>query len=211
MKIGILNGGMSNIKSVYRAFEVVGGNPIIVEPETSSRNFDVLVIPGVGTFESGMRALNVSCLINKICEHNMSGRPLLGICLGMQILFQRSEESTGVSGLSFLPGVVKSIGHMMTGREFGVPNIGYNYVNSHAQNESFLSKSLSGYYYFMHSYAIEAPPQDLDIYGVTEFNGKKYLSFLMKNNLCGIQFHPEKSGKKGLFLLKNIIEFYQKY
>lgn len=210
MKVGILNSGISNIKSVYRALEMVGCNPVIIEPETSSRYFDLLVIPGVGTFESGMSALNISCMTDKINEHNMAGRPLLGICLGMQIFFQSSEESPGVSGLSLLPGVVKSIGHTMTGREFGIPNIGYNFVHSHVKEKSEVSNALSGYYYFMHSYAVENHPKDSDIYGLTEFNDKSYLSFLIKDNLCGIQFHPEKSGRKGLSLLKNIISYYQK-
>jgi len=195
MKVTILNYGMGNIKSVYNALKYLGVNPVIAETP-SKVNGEKIIIPGVGSFGKGMK--NLRPFIPKIQEVLTSNSALLGICLGLQMFFENSEESPTVDGLGLMKGKVVKV---MT--ELRIPHIGWNLLEIGKKDCPLLKDVDNGYVYFVHSY--HAVPEE-DIVVATTRYGCKITAGVWKNNFFGMQFHPEKSGALGLKILKNFLE-----
>ena len=215
LTVGIIDLEVSNITSVSNAFERMGYSWHLINEDSKKVKVDVLVLPGVGNFGYLAKRLDSSGLKSRILKHHRSKAPIIGICLGMQILFETSHESTSSSGLGLIPGEVKLLSSQVNIESArAVPNIGYNMVSVRdgvlGWSEEKL-EMLSGYYYFLHSYAMFDRQLDADIEGVTKFAEKEFSSFFLKENLCGIQFHPERSGEKGLYFLDQIMDHFDVY
>lgn len=204
MKVGIINYGMGNLGSVRRAFEDLDVDAIVAEHP--SRLFDVnrIVLPGVGAFGVGMERLRsggwVDALQRAVIE---DGRPMLGICLGMQMLASTGEENGITDGLGFVPGRVRRLD--VLGCSLRIPHVGWNEV-SHADGTSlFRSIPQSMDFYFVHSYALEAE-HSADVIASCCY-GVPVAAAVQRGNVFGTQFHPEKSSKAGRQVLKNYLEF----
>ena len=207
MKIGIIRSGGSNITSVINAVHKIGYETIVLNKP--DRKVDFLMMPGVGNFGTASRRLNDSGFLEYIKNHVKEGKPMMGICLGMQLLFETSTEDESARGLSFYNGHFEKIPEPMSLDQRSPPNIGYSFVEftSHG-GESSVEIDLSylnGYYYFLHSYALSTIPTETKMIGISEFNNKRIIPFVLKENTCGIQFHPERSGLRGLKFLSKII------
>ena len=214
LKIGIVDLGISNITSVYNAFTKIGFTCCLLNDKQNNVQANIIVLPGVGHFGYLTNCLSNSTLKEIILNHHKKREPIIGICLGMQILFDSSEESPLSKGLGIVTGEVKSLtGEVSPSCKRRVPNIGYNKVLIAGENVNLSKDWLSnipGYYYFLHSYAVFNRNLNTDFEGVTKFGDKEFLSFFVKDNICGIQFHPERSGVKGLLFLSQIMAHFEK-
>lgn len=204
-KVGIINYGVGNIMSVTKALYVLGLDVSLVN-SGSVKNYDMLILPGVGSFGSAMNFMKKSGLAEQIREFVSSYKPLLGICLGIQLLLTESEEAKGVDGLKIIKGKVKKF----VLKKLPVPHICWNLVEF-KQNNEILLKNLNKkeYFYFVHSYYPLIEEKDNIVFATTRY-GIEFCSMLVKDNIVATQFHLEKSGKKGLLLLKNIIKYFSK-
>ena len=215
MKIGIIDLGISNITSVSNAFKKVGFSCCLLDELNHTVEVDIIVLPGVGNFGYLATLLNKSYLKDKILNHHKNKKPIIGICLGMQILFDSSHESPLSEGLGIISGKVKILESVINSKcDRRVPNIGYNLVSFSKGKKDFFYDKLNdifGFYYFLHSYAVFEKQTDFNLEGLTKFGNQEFTSFFLKDNLCGIQFHPERSGKQGLFFLNLILEHFKKF
>ena len=195
--IAVLDYGMGNRRSVEKALEHVGARPRITRQPDDLRAADGLVVPGVGAFPEAMRRLRELGLDGLVRERLDAGGPVLGICLGMQLLFERSSEHEGAEGLALLPGEVT---RLETG-DLRLPHIGWNLVRF--QRPSPLTAGLPEACAFYHVHTFAARPADEgDVLGVAEY-GERFASVVARDPLFGVQFHPEKSSVHGLRLLEN--------
>lgn len=214
MKVGIIDLGISNITSVYNALNKTSFSCCMLNNHNHAEEVDIIVLPGVGNFGYLAKCLSQSLLKDKILKHHNNQKPIIGICLGMQILFDKSEESPNSEGLGIIPGKVKILkSEINSNFERRVPNIGYNIVSFTKRKNNFLFEKLNkihGYYYFLHSYAVFQKQSNFNLEGMTKFCNQEFLAFFLKENICGIQFHPERSGKQGLFLLEAISTHFKK-
>jgi imidazole glycerol phosphate synthase glutamine amidotransferase subunit len=214
MKVGIIDLGISNITSVYNAFKKSGFSCCLLDELNHAAEVDLIVLPGVGNFGYLATCFNKSLLKDKILNHHKNKKPIIGICLGMQILFDSSDESPNSEGLGIISGKVKNLKSKINSDcERHIPNIGYNLVSVFKEKKDFLFEKLndiSGYYYFLHSYAVFEKQSNFNIQGITKFCNQEFLAFFLKDNICGIQFHPERSGKQGLFFLESISAHFKK-
>jgi glutamine amidotransferase len=209
-RITIVDYGMGNLYSVRRAVEVSGGKEICVsaKPEDIA-SADRVILPGVGAFEDGMRGLRERGLVESLIDYVRSGKPLLGICLGMQMFATISEEFGTHAGLDLIPGEVKAIPRKSTeGEALKVPFIGWVpiAVEDPQMAESSCLRDLAGRaVYLVHSFhmILRDPAHRLASYS---FGGNRITAVTRKDNLIGLQFHPEKSGAAGLSIMKNFIE-----
>jgi glutamine amidotransferase len=190
--ITVVDYGMGNLRNVRRALEEVGVGVIVTADPVAVREATTVILPGVGAFGEALRRIDGLGLRVPIMEHVFRGKPLLGICLGLQLLFESSEESPGVQGLGILPGAVCRFRG-----ELPVPHIGWNDVDP--TRRSVLFPDGGGVFYFVHSYY--AAESDASI-AVTEY-GIRFASAVQKENVFGVQFHPEKSQAAGLSLLRS--------
>ncbi len=212
MKIGIINSGFSNITSVQNALKEININSELINSDDTS--YDLIIMPGIGSFGYAMDSMKNSFLFDMISLHNQNQKPIIGICLGMQLLFESSDESPSANGFGFLDGHFEKLN--MPNKESPnsrkPPNIGYNNVNFQ-NNEGIESlkdlNTSNGYYYFLHSYALKNTKELYQVSSSSTFNGQKFIPFLIKDNICGIQFHPERSGINGLNLLALIINHFE--
>jgi imidazole glycerol phosphate synthase glutamine amidotransferase subunit len=209
MKMGVISCGGSNVTSVVNALSKVGHEPeLLTAPD---RKVDFLIMPGVGTYGNGTRRLAETCFSDFIRNHIKEGKPVVAICLGMQMLFESSEEDPSSPGLEIFGGHFTRLKDPSKQGLLSPPNIGYRYVEFRRQGvEGPLAEKLAylnGHYYFMHSYALKETPASIDIVGLSNFNEEIFIPFLLHENLCGIQFHPERSGPRGLKLLAQTIDF----
>ena len=198
--IAVIDYGMGNRRSVQKALEHVGAVAEITSDRDRIRRADGLVLPGVGAFPRAMRNLGTLGLIDLIRERARAGAPLLGICLGMQLLFERSVELEPTVGIGLIPG---EVGFLQTGG-LRVPHIGWNEVSF--VRESPLTEGLSQTgcpFYHVHS-LVAAPLEPADVVGTAEY-GAPFVSFVERGNVAGVQFHPEKSSADGLRLLENFV------
>ena len=186
---------MGNVKSVYNALKYLGADPVIVETLSEIKG-EKIIIPGVGSFGEGMK--NFQPFIPKLKECLGSDIPLLGICLGLQMFFESSEESPGVKGLGLTRGKVKKIN-----TDLRLPHIGWNFLKIRKKACPLFKGVDGGYVYFIHSY--QALPEE-DITTATTNYGCEVTASVWKENVYGTQFHPEKSGTAGLRILKNFLE-----
>jgi imidazole glycerol-phosphate synthase subunit HisH len=193
--IAIVDYGMGNRRSVEKALEHVGAQPVITADHELIRRADHVVLPGVGAFPQAMRNIRAAGLDEALLERASAGGPILGLCLGMQLLFERSEEHEGATGLGLLPGRVTAL------RAPRVPHIGWNLVTF--ARPSALTEGLgeAAAFYHVHSLAPE-PAREDDVVGRGEYGGP-FVSIVERDNVMGCQFHPEKSSRDGLRLLRN--------
>ena len=203
MKIVIVDYGMGNLASVYNAFSYLGVKPKIVESPEDLGKAEKIVLPGVGAFENSMNGLKKRKLVEPLKEAISAGKKYLGMCLGLQLLFEKSEEGNS-EGLGILKGGVRRFK-----KEDGVkvPHIGWNNVAFQGEAEKTgIMKGIknNSRFYFVHSYY--ADPEDKSIIvGITDY-GVKFASMICKDNISAVQFHPERSQELGLAVLKNFIE-----
>ena len=194
--IAIIDYGVGNLRSVEKAFAATGCDAVISGEERELRQADRLVLPGVGAFANCMRSLREHGLTELVCELVQEGTPLLGVCVGMQMLFEASEEFGHTAGLGFIKGHVRRFDN-----ELVVPHVGWNQVQQRRSHSLFEGISDDSFCYFVHSFYCEPADNDAVI-GETEY-GIRYASVVAKGNICGVQFHPEKSQAVGLKMLSN--------
>ncbi len=200
--IAVIDYGVGNIGSVLKAFEYLDISVTLTADKKEIKEADGLILPGVGAFESGIKKLEENNLIDLIKKEAKEGKPLLGICLGLQLLFSESEESPGVNGLDLINGKVKKFKKDEVEK---IPHMGWNNLKE-IKSEPLLENIKSPRdFYFIHSYYVEVENKNLIIAG-TNYGNRKFASLVRKNNIWGIQPHPEKSSQKGLQLLKNFSE-----
>lgn len=196
--IAIIDYDAGNIRSVVKAFAYLGEETVLTRDRNVILNADKAVLPGVGAFGDAMANIRKFGLEEVIKEFIASGKPFLGICLGQQLLFDESEESPGVRGLSVLPGKIKTIPKDMG---LKVPQIGWNSLSFPKKSRLFEGVKEGSYVYFVHSYYLQASDYS-DVAAETEY-GVKVHAAVEHKNIFACQFHPEKSSDVGLMILKN--------
>jgi imidazole glycerol-phosphate synthase subunit HisH len=198
--LAVVDYGMGNRRSVEKALEHVGARAVITRDPARLEQADALVIPGVGAFPQGMRNLSELGLDQRIRAAAAAGTPVLGICLGMQLLFERSQEHELTDGLGLLAGEVRPL----QGRGLRIPHIGWNDVR--LEQPSPLTAGLpGGSCAFYHVHSLAARPEDpADVIATTEY-GERFATIVGHGNVFGVQFHPEKSSRDGLALLSNFV------
>lgn len=195
--IAILDYGVGNLRSVEKAFTANGGEAVITSDLKILEAAEKLVLPGVGAFGACMKALSESGFDDFLHEAVLIKKtPLLGVCVGMQMLFEESEEFGKVAGLGFLKGRVRRFPESLL-----TPQVGWNQVRQNGSHQLFNEIESEAFFYFVHSYFCDAETPD-NIIGTTEY-GENYASVVARENICGVQFHPEKSQAVGLKLLQN--------
>lgn len=200
--IAIIDYGVGNLFSVEKALAALGADAKITSDARTIAAADKIVLPGVGAFGDCMENLTATGLIPTIKDFVKTGKPMLGICVGLQILFEGSEESIGVAGLGLLKGKVRRI----QAPGLKVPHMGWNSLTIKSPRQPldpFQGLSEKPYVYFVHSY--HAVPQDSSIVTATTEYGSELTAAVAKGNIQATQFHPEKSGDVGLAILKNFI------
>ena len=200
--IAIINYGAGNLLSVEKAFSALGADVRVSSTASDILSADKIVLPGVGAFGDCMDRLNASGLIPAIREGVARGIPLLGVCVGLQILFEGSEESSGVEGLGLLQGRVSRI----AAPHEKIPHMGWNALNiaeNHREKGLFAGIPQDSYAYFVHSY--HALPKDRAIISSTCFYGEEITASISAGNIMATQFHPEKSGDIGLKIIHNFV------
>ncbi len=205
--ITVIDYGIGNLKSVVKAFEHLG-----VPVRLSSKPDDLfrsegIVLPGVGAFGEGMNYLRKNNLDQVIIDFIHKGKPFLGICLGFQLLFSSSEEDKEISGLDLIKGEVKKFDTQIVKK---VPHIGWNRVELVQDDPLFRDIVEPRFFYFVHSYFAQ-PEEEEVIIGKTTYGSYNFASVVRKDNIWGIQCHPEKSSDTGLAFLKNFSEVVNKW
>ncbi len=193
--IAVIDYRMNNLRSVQKAFEHSGTDVVISSNADELRKADKLVLPGVGAFGKSMDTIRAAGFDRIILDHAAADKPLLGICLGMQLLFSRSEELGVYEGLNILHGSVVRFPQTVK-----VPHIGWNEIRKKRRSPILNDVKDSAYMYFVHSYF--AVPSDDIVVASTDY-GIEFPSIVQYKNIFGIQFHPEKSQSAGLIILKN--------
>jgi glutamine amidotransferase len=196
VNVAIIDYGVGNLRSVEKAFAATDCAAIVSSDEKDLRAAEKLVLPGVGAFGACMRALRERGFDQLVRERVEEGTPLLGVCVGMQLLFEESDEFGATPGLGLLRGRVRRFSD-----ELVVPHVGWNRIQQRQSHALFADVTNGSFFYFVHSYYCE-PGDKSVVTGETEY-GLKYASVVAKDNLCGVQFHPEKSQDAGLRLLRN--------
>lgn len=207
MKVAIIDYGLGNLYSISQACLHVGIDTIITTDKTIIRNADALILPGVGAFGDAMNYLKNFELIDAIKEFVASGKAFMGICLGMQLMFTESEEFGIYEGLNVIPGkVVKFPVADKKGNKVKVPQIQWNQLSKNTetiwQNSSLQNIPEKIFVQFVHSYYV-IPDHIENILTYTEYADINYASSVIKDNMIGFQFHPEKSGVHGLIIYEN--------
>jgi len=195
--IGIVDYGMGNRRSVEKAFERVGGEPRLTSDHAVLRAAHGLVVPGVGAFPEAMRRLRAAGLDELVRERAADGVPVIGLCLGMQLLLERSEEHGGAEGLSLIPGEVRTL----DARGLKLPHIGWNEVRWTRRSPLVEGLTDPATFYHVHTF-VPQPAEAADALGISDY-GSEFVSVIERGNVCGAQFHPEKSSFNGLQLLHN--------
>jgi len=198
--IAIVDYGMGNLRSVKKAFESLGFLPTVTRNPEETLNSDGLVLPGVGAFGDCMKNLEDFGLVDPIKSFINTGKPFLGICLGLQLLFEESEESPGVNGLGILKGRVVRFPRFDEQR-LKVPHMGWNQVEVERSLPILKDIRSGSWFYFVHSYFPE-PENSSVIVGKTQY-GIEFISAIERDNIFACQFHPEKSSTLGLKILQN--------
>jgi len=204
--IAIIDYGMGNLRSVQKGFEKVGFAAKVTADPAELHKAEKLVLPGVGAFKDCMDNLRDGGFIEPIRRHVESGRPFLGICLGLQLLFSESEEFGRHQGLGIIPGkVVRFPGDMhVAGEELKVPHMGWNQIRLKPEVPLFRGIADGTSVYFVHSYYV-IPDDPTVVAAVTDY-GIEFCSAIRRDNVMATQFHPEKSQQVGLRILQNFGE-----
>jgi len=197
--IAIIDYGMGNLRSVQKGFEKVGFTARVTDDPADVRKADKVVLPGVGAFKDAMDNLRAAGMIEVIDETVKAGKPFLGICLGLQLMFETSEEFGLHEGLKIFPGRVRLLPPGLK-----VPHMGWNQIESQKEDPILRGIPNGTSFYFVHSYYVD-PTDPAVTTTLTEY-GIKFTSIASSGNVFGIQFHPEKSSTLGLRILKNFGE-----
>jgi glutamine amidotransferase len=198
--VAIIDYGVGNLRSVEKAFAAMGCEAVVTSDESLLRSADRLVLPGVGAFAACMRELSSRGFDELVRERVKEGTPLLGVCVGMQMLFEESEEFGETFGLGLLRGRVRRFPGDLPG-DLVVPQVGWNQVRQRGVHPLLADIQDNAFFYFVHSYFCEADDRAV-VVGETDYGGL-YPSVIARENICGVQFHPEKSQAAGLRLLAN--------
>ena len=202
--IAVIDYGMGNLRSVQKSLEFVGAKVIVTHDPDLILNANSVVLPGVGAFKDCMANLKKLKLVDPIRKFIDGGKPFLGICLGLQVLFEESEEYGPVAGLSILPGkVVKFPGgssETKNGRPIKIPHMGWNQIKIKKNVPLFGGVGDSPYFYFVHSYYVV--PEDQNMIATVTNYGIEFVSGIQHKNIYAFQFHPEKSQTLGLSILE---------
>ena len=200
--IAIIDYGMGNLRSVQKGFEAVGAKAIVTSDSKKILSARSVVLPGVGAFKACMDNLEKFNLIDTVKQSVQSGKPFLGICLGLQLLFSQAEEFGSVSGLGILKGKVVGFKDAPnSGDPLKIPHMGWNNVEVKPSHPLFDSVPNQSYFYFVHSYYVV--PEDRATVATTTNYGIEFVSGIHHENIHAFQFHPEKSQQLGLTVLKN--------
>ena len=191
--IAIIDYGMGNLRSVQKALQFVGQDAVITSDLDEINKADKIVLPGVGAIGDAMETIRKKGFDKAIYKACDEGKPFLGICLGMQMVFDKSYEYGEHKGLGLIPGTIQILPD-------NVKNIGWNNLNVKMRAPLFENTGESPYVYFVHSYYLET---DAPVVSATTFYGKEIQVAVQKDNIFALQFHPEKSGDVGLQILKN--------
>ena len=205
-KIAVLDYHMSNMFSIKNALSTLGFDAIVTSDYETILSCDGAILPGVGAFPEAMKNINKLNLDTSIKDFISTGKPFVGICLGFQLLFDRSDEIEDALGLGILSGEVKDFSKLND--KIRVPHVGWNKVNNYNKNNSRNKNPLKiirdeEYFYFVHSNYVQ-PSDDSYINTITNYAGIDFCSSIIKDNIFACQFHPEKSGQRGIQVLKNI-------
>lgn len=198
--VSIIDYGAGNLMSVKKALDFIGAESEITADKDKIKNASHVILPGVGSFGDAMASMAECGLVDTVREAALSGKPFLGICLGLQLLFAESDESPNVQGLGVLDGKISLI---PKNYGFKVPHMGWNSVEIKQNSGIFKGLSNGSYFYFVHSFYLKGANEN-EVAGVTQY-GTEIQCAVEKGNLCATQFHPEKSGEVGLMLLKNFL------
>ncbi|MBN1369935.1 MAG: imidazole glycerol phosphate synthase subunit HisH [Dehalococcoidaceae bacterium] len=197
--IAVIDYGAGNIRSVVNAVNSLGFEPLVTSDPEDIRRADKVILPGVGAAGSTVESLKQQGLDAVIAEYIAAGRPFMGICIGMQVLFDYTEEGGGAECLGIIPGRVKKLPASLK-----VPHMGWNQVSQINLHPVFNGIEDGVNFYFVHSYYVE-PEDDGIIIGSTRY-GIDFASAVASGNLVAVQFHPEKSGKPGLKIYNNFLQ-----
>lgn len=199
--ISVVDYDAGNTLSVIKAVNFLKGSPILTADRDIILNSDAVILPGVGSFEHAMKSIKNQGLDKTITDFIETGKPFLGICLGLQLLFQESEESPGVFGLGIFKGKLKKIPRKA---DLKVPHIGWNSLGIKENSKLFKNISNGSYVYFVHSYFLQSKDRNI-VSSQTDY-GVKIDASIESKNIYATQFHPEKSGTIGISILKNFVD-----
>ena len=204
MKLVVVDYDSGNLRSVSRALESCGVTPLVTGDPEELRNADAVVLPGVGAGPSAMTALWQRGLVQPLRDFAGSGGSFLGICLGLQLLLDWTDEDPGAECLGIVGGKVKRLPGGENGASLKIPHMGWNSVALSEEHPAFCGIDSGSYFYFVHSY-YAGPDTGTGVVGTTEY-GLQFCSAYAKGNLVATQFHPEKSGPTGLRIYRNFVE-----
>ncbi|MFR3359135.1 MAG: imidazole glycerol phosphate synthase subunit HisH [Eubacterium sp.] len=199
--IAIVDYDAGNIKSVEKALQFLGQEPVVTRGKETLLQAEKVIVPGVGAFGDAMGKMHQYGLVEVLREIAAKGTPLLGICLGLQLLFESSEETPGVEGLGLLPGKIVRIPDK---EGFKIPHMGWNSIQINPASRLLKGIEEGAYVYFVHSYYLQAE-NEADVAATTDYVVNIHAA-AEHENIFATQFHPEKSGEIGLRILKNFIE-----
>eukprot|EP01120_Amphizonella_sp_Union-15-10_P009587 TRINITY_DN3670_c0_g1_i1.p1 TRINITY_DN3670_c0_g1~~TRINITY_DN3670_c0_g1_i1.p1 ORF type:complete len:543 (-),score=124.85 TRINITY_DN3670_c0_g1_i1:7-1635(-) len=205
MSVSLLDYGAGNVRSIINAIQKLGYELKIVQTAQDLAQAEKLVFPGVGAFGACMEKLEEKKFLSPLKAYLSSGKPFFGICIGMQTLFEGSEESPGVPGLGIIPGIIKKFDNSTV----SVPHMGWNGIKPIKSSEILSPKFYDKFFYFVHSYAAEYKPESVQAswaMASTDYGTQSFLSIVQRDKIFATQFHPEKSGSIGLDLLKAFLE-----
>ena len=201
--VGIIDISINNILSIKRTFEHIGSEVMVINEQRNIQKFDIIVLPGVGAYHEAMKKFRDTKIILSIEQALNKNKNFLGICLGMQLLFEESEEFGVTKGIGFFSGKVENFNKYNVEKQ---TFIGWNRVKFEKKKMLIQEKNLqNSAFYFVHSFFVKCKNKEIEI--GTSLNGKlNFSSIVKKDNVIAFQFHPEKSGHGGLILLKNLIK-----
>ncbi|OGT32167.1 MAG: imidazole glycerol phosphate synthase, glutamine amidotransferase subunit [Gammaproteobacteria bacterium RIFCSPHIGHO2_12_FULL_35_23] len=207
--IAILDYGLGNLRSISNAFKKLGVDVLVTSNPTEVMASNGLIFPGVGAFGAACNELIKLNLFSLLKEYINSRKPVLGICLGMQLLFTDSEENGYHIGLDVIKGSVKKLA--VTFPPYKLPHIGWNRINVYSDNrkkfdESIIKHLEQEHQYFIHSYYVQCDESE-HVLATCDYGDNSFVCAVKKNNVVGVQFHPEKSGEAGLKVLKEFVEY----
>lgn len=209
-KVAIVDYALGNLFNVQRALKHFNIDAHITNKEEDLRKAERIVLPGVGAFEEGMKHLKKNKLDEILCELANEGRPILGICLGMQILMRESQEHGVWEGLDLIPGKVVYFSPPRDKERFKIPQIGWNRIMSvpHRKWQGTIMEGVpqESFMYFVHSLYV-VPDNSEDLLCQSEYGSNIFCSAIQHDNVMGCQFHPERSGEEGLRIIKNFLNF----
>ena len=200
--IAIVDYNMGNLASVINAFKSVGAKVVVESDPTKLQNYEKLILPGVGAFGDAMEHLKENGMDEAVKAYSKTGKPLLGICLGMQLLFESSNEFGEHKGLGIIEGKVEAFTEANFDHNLKVPHMGWNELFVKKENPLFKNLDKEFYLYFVHSFHVVCD----DKYAIGKtYYGYEFVSAVNKDNIYGIQPHPEKSHENGLKIIENFV------